>query len=142
MSKILFWKQFTTWKTPTSKRWILLLICQRYYSESNSQLCRIRETRPWNCCWYVKDTILKAIHNYWLAVWERLRIVADMSKILFWKQFTTSWLWFNKGRWLLLICQRYYSESNSQRNISAILYLLNCCWYVKDTILKAIHNND
>ena len=89
MSKIQFWKQFTTLYHPS-------------------------ELHP-RCYWYVKDTILKAIHNHMALRVLKLKVVTDMSKIQFWKQFTT---------YAIFICFNF------------------CCyWYVKDTILKAIHNS-
>ena len=85
MSKIQFWKQFTTGEG-------LYIIID-------------------SCIRYVKDTILKAIYNdlpiTLLVQWA----VFDMSKIQFWKQFTTGRTW-----------PEWYS----------------CCIrYVKDTILEA-----
>ena len=117
-----------------------MLICQRYYSESNSQQWLNGLTSWMDCCWYVKDTILKAIHNFAYAFVLSQMIVADMSKILFWKQFTTLPHTLLIHNQLLLICQRYYSESNSQPIIYIFTIFYDCCWYVKDTILKAIHN--
>ena len=139
MSKIQFWKQFTTraqtiydiiscyWYVKDtilkaihnlviwqSKKQLLLLICQRYNFESNSQQERTNTDKSYCCYWYVKDTILKAIHNSVRACLITLLVVTDMSKIQFWKQFTTIYL-------------------TNSRHIS-------CYWYVKDTILKAIHN--
>ena len=63
MSKIQFWKQFTT--EP------------------------IGEIAKESCYWYVKDTILKAIHNCIVTPFSPIWVVTDMSKIQFWKQFTT-----------------------------------------------------
>ena len=63
MSKIQFWKQFTTDDTATVGCDKLLLICQRYNFESNSQPISFVVFAGNSCYWYVKDTILKAIHN-------------------------------------------------------------------------------
>ena len=38
------------------------------------------------------------------------------------------------------ICQRYNLESYSQRNSDVIEMVGRCVGYVKDTILRAIHN--
>ena len=114
MSKIQFWKQFTT----------------------NAFLAFSLK----GCYWYVKDTILKAIHNHSKIVLHLVMVVTDMSKIQFWKQFTTVGFVFVFRLWLLLICQRYNFESNSQQIYLALLTNSCCYWYVKDTILKAIHN--
>ena len=94
----------------------LLLICQRYNFESNSQRDTDRHWPHYGCYWYVKDTILKAIHNEFGGMVLRLWVVTDMSKIQFWKQFTTTLTRGLSRRTLLLICQRYNFESNSQQN--------------------------
>ena len=114
MSKIQFWKQFTTNNNKFRQATLLLLICQRYNFESNSQHPHSREFRLFCCYWYVKDTILKAIHNLLLLLFFSYSVVTDMSKIQFWKQFTTHSQLFHHWRRLLLICQRYNFESNSQ----------------------------
>ena len=141
MSKIQFWKQFTTYFFRKIVNPRLLLICQRYNFESNSQQLVQQSVHPFSCYWYVKDTILKAIHNIKKAVAFFLIVVTDMSKIQFWKQFTTSSCVFIPDAVLLLICQRYNFESNSQQNVNPHLVDICCYWYVKDTILKAIHNS-
>ena len=41
------------------------------------------------CIRYVKDTILKAIYNILVLIMAGRIAVFDMSKIQFWKQFTT-----------------------------------------------------
>ena len=139
MSKIQFWKQFTTISCIMTGRMPLYSICQRYNFESNLQ--RIEEPNlfsltvfdmskiqfwkqfttsqlvyrfTWNCIRYVKDTILKAIYNILTTNTLYMRTVFDMSKIQFWKQFTTT------PQIYRLLC--------------------NCIRYVKDTILKAIYN--
>ena len=114
MSKIQFWKQFTTVRLFLERWRKLLLICQRYNFESNSQ------------------------RSYRMR--SALLVVTDMSKIQFWKQFTTTTGERQIFGTLLLICQRYNFESNSQRMIGKLKQLESCYWYVKDTILKAIHN--
>ena len=89
MSKILIWKQFTT--------------------------TIIQYSQPHNCSHYVKDTHLKAIHNWNWFYNKDVRIVPTMSKILIWKQFTTV--------------------------TTVVAFIHNCSHYVKDTHLKAIHNH-
>ena len=115
IAKILFWKQFTTCCLFTTWWFELSLILQRYYFESNSQQIRITASNKVCCHWYCKDTILKAIHNFQWYLYNGGKVVTDIAKILFWKQFTTA---FNLGIcfWKLsLILQRYYFESNSQQ---------------------------
>ena len=114
MSKIQFWKQFTTWT----------------YQTHNQK----------HCIRYVKDTILKAIYNLRLRLLPLHLTVFDMSKIQFWKQFTTSNTWRSKGWKLYSICQRYNFESNLQLKYLSPKRLQHCIRYVKDTILKAIYN--
>ena len=66
------------------------------------------------CCLKVKDTNLKAIHNSAGGAATNALAVAWKSKILIWKLFTT------------------HSNGCSPMN--------GCCLKVKDTNLKAIHN--
>ena len=115
MSKIQFWKQFTT------------TTCTFY-----PQACCIR---------YVKDTILKAIYNSKAPHGRPSPAVFDMSKIQFWKQFTTVRKVLQGQRWLYSICQRYNFESNLQHSNTAVVSYCCCIRYVKDTILKAIYND-
>ena len=141
IAKILFWKQFTTWQCNFRRTRWLSLILQRYYFESNSQLLRCDYIRQPSCHWYCKDTILKAIHNNNTTAPCIRWVVTDIAKILFWKQFTTFIILPNSVLGLSLILQRYYFESNSQRNSTRQVCRLRCHWYCKDTILKAIHNS-
>ncbi len=90
-AKIQFRKQFTTGKIQFSRNYWLLLIKQRYNSESNSQPTRKDGMIKGCCCLSSKDTIPKAIHNFNESGEEKNR--------------------------LLLIKQRYNSESNSQLRI-------------------------
>ena len=90
MSKIHFWKQFTTVVLVLVYTFVLFPICQRYIFESNSQPAKPRLTVIQGCSRYVKDTFLKAIHNCSDAIVYWNGVVPDMSKIHFWKQFTTS----------------------------------------------------
>ena len=145
MSKIQFWKQFTTSDQPV--KWFIMLysICQRYNFESNLQLHYRRplfyvavfdmsKIQFWKqfttfavskkvkqcCIRYVKDTILKAIYNACMANAELFTAVFDMSKIQFWKQFTTGTNSSNSIPRLYSICQRYNFESNLQRPLYSI----------------------
>ena len=114
MSKIHFWKQFTTLKIVLFVLLPLFPICQRYIFESNSQL---------------------------LATFTaKISVVPDMSKIHFWKQFTTYFKNMKEYLQLFPICQRYIFESNSQPRWGSLGKPLGCSRYVKDTFLKAIHN--
>ena len=114
MSKIQFWKQFTTPYTVVDGFHRLYSICQRYNFESNLQQSMWFCTLKFRCIRYVKDTILKAIYNSCIYLAKFINAVFDMSKIQFWKQFTT------------------YGSDNS--------CVWSCIRYVKDTILKAIYN--
>ena len=93
MSKIQIWKQFTTGGAWECGRAGLFLICQRYKFESNSQLVTSNRNEAVCCFWYVKDTNLKAIHNYYYDYGLLKSVVSDMSKIQIWKQFTTDKYW-------------------------------------------------
>ena len=83
---------------------------------------------------------MKAIHNSLYAYWNVSFIVPDLSKIHFWKQFTTVVVFFFVCNKLFPICQRYIFESNSQRRYSWAIAQEHCSRFVKDTFLKAIHN--
>ena len=140
MSKIQFWKQFTT--TYGLLPWFaeLLLICQRYNFESNSQHDVIGCWVDKGCYWYVKDTILKAIHNLIWSCPFSSTVVTDMSKIQFWKQFTTlliALIPFSRCYWYVkdTILKAIHNFVNLTWKVDS-----SCYWYVKDTILKAIHN--
>ena len=139
-TKILFWKRITTAATYISILAAMLLILQRYYFESESQLDGVDSYKDAGCCLSYKDTILKANHNYFVFIVTFFWDVAYPTKILFWKRITTS-----KARWItrarmLLILQRYYFESESQRYQTRTSCDLRCCLSYKDTILKANHN--
>ena len=140
MSKIQFWKQFTTLDALQYYCHELYSICQRYNFESNLQQHLCVWLRNNHCIRYVKDTILKAIYN---GIWKkvcRCETVFDMSKIQFWKQFTTYWRMAIYLARLYSICQRYNFESNLQHDNVRSKLACHCIRYVKDTILKAIYN--
>ena len=92
----------------------LYSICQRYNFESNLQLYKARRQICNRCIRYVKDTILKAIYNLIVLYLYTVRAVFDMSKIQFWKQFTTLYFTVSVISKLYSICQRYNFESNLQ----------------------------
>ena len=142
MSKIQFWKQFTTTKRRRVKHPTLYSICQRYNFESNLQLFGCILQLGGSCIRYVKDTILKAIYNANNARYFLQNAVFDMSKIQFWKQFTTASVKGTYANLLYSICQRYNFESNLQRHNDRRKQVKSCIRYVKDTILKAIYNFD
>ena len=141
MSKIQFWKQITTTQLQFLDNRPLFSICQRYNFESKSQRINPRKWIIMSCFRYVKDTILKANHNDGKAINENVRVVFDMSKIQFWKQITTTSISKRNGLALFSICQRYNFESKSQPRLLCGHSPLCCFRYVKDTILKANHNN-
>ena len=140
MSKIQFWKQFTTGNPLLFSTVLLYSICQRYNFESNLQRMANRTNTQSCCIRYVKDTILKAIYNRRFCCLVARLAVFDMSKIQFWKQFTTRDLLQENRVKLYSICQRYNFESNLQHNIDTPQNNCSCIRYVKDTILKAIYN--
>ena len=114
MSKIQFWKQFTTSCLPVGRLYSLYSICQRYNFESNLQPILLSCAEKECCIRYVKDTILKAIYNYSTNIAPKVCAVFDMSKIQFWKQFTTTKAVEVMKKMLYSICQRYNFESNLQ----------------------------
>ena len=114
-TKILFWKRITAFLKLEKQLILLLLILQRYYFESESQphtVCIYQENC---CCLSYKDTILKANHSRCLLCIIRYEAVAYPTKILFWKRITAPRTSPALLARLLLILQRYYFESESQR---------------------------
>ena len=114
-TKILFWKRITATRRNLCRKSMLLLILQRYYFESESQLISNKLISCHSCCLSYKDTILKANHSQTERMDYSFAAVAYPTKILFWKRITAmqrSLLAWSK---LLLILQRYYFESESQQ---------------------------
>ena len=93
---------------------LLLLILQRYYFESESQRYLAGENKVLRCCLSYKDTILKANHSEKKPQVLNTCAVAYPTKILFWKRITAQALYIVQDLTLLLILQRYYFESESQ----------------------------
>ena len=93
----------------------LLLILQRYYFESESQLSTCIGLTPHSCCLSYKDTILKANHSTSQVLALGATAVAYPTKILFWKRITALFKLYCVPTLLLLILQRYYFESESQQ---------------------------
>ena len=87
---------------------VLLLILQRYYFESESQL-------------------MPKLILYTVAV-------AYPTKILFWKRITAPAQYQVSDYVLLLILQRYYFESESQLSLIEMRFPKRCCLSYKDTI--------
>ena len=90
-TKVRFFKQITTLPPPTFKELWLLLIPQRYYFSSKSQLIGMSAIYANCCCWYHKGTIFQANHN---AIHQKRlhdSVVVDTTKVRFFKQITTSW---------------------------------------------------
>ena len=140
-TKILFWKRITAYCCTCSKVQRLLLILQRYYFESESQRNFRIVVGGRCCCLSYKDTILKANHSRSTSNNIHIGAVAYPTKILFWKRITAP---IERGKGsgkLLLILQRYYFESESQRTPIHTLSRVGCCLSYKDTILKANHSN-
>ena len=113
-TKILFWKRITATAPIPSSSLVLLLILQRYYFESESQLGGISS--------------------------GNLGAVAYPTKILFWKRITAEVDAAGELIMLLLILQRYYFESESQPLAYSVICRSGCCLSYKDTILKANHS--
>ena len=80
-SKILIWKQITTWNGT-------------YWKEAG-------------CFQWFKDTNLKANHNFTVAVFLQLIAVFNGSKILIWKQITTKSNFILPPTLLFSMVQRY-----------------------------------
>ena len=93
---------------------MLYSVWQRYNFESNLQHDALPVFKLFSCIQYDKDTILKAIYNWLQININAICAVFSMTKIQFWKQFTTD----------------YGSELSPD----------SCIQYDKDTILKAIYN--
>ena len=89
MSKIQNWKQFTTQLRDEGLECQSVLPCQRYKIESNSQLKPLGWHSVVRRFYHVKDTKLKAIHNYMCLTNTTRQVGFTMSKIQNWKQFTT-----------------------------------------------------
>ena len=92
----------------------LYSVWQRYNFESNLQ--RVDEQYPSGVCCiqYDKDTILKAIYNSLQTTTRISTAVFSMTKIQFWKQFTTPIQCAIHQRTLYSVWQRYNFESNLQ----------------------------
>ena len=114
-TKILFWKRITAGRYVDDFYIVLLLILQRYYFESESQPIHSRMQEVGCCCLSYKDTILKANHSSTNTSCSATFAVAYPTKILFWKRITAQHDIDNMALMLLLILQRYYFESESQR---------------------------
>ena len=140
-TKILFWKRITAIDSFYFPTFLLLLILQRYYFESESQLFSQHGVDANGCCLSYKDTILKANHSLLLHIFIKMAAVAYPTKILFWKRITATSERLNNLNMLLLILQRYYFESESQRLWKNSLCGNRCCLSYKDTILKANHSS-
>ena len=93
---------------------LLFSMRQRYENESHSQRPTLRRLLSQGCFLCVKDTKMKAIHNFNASNLLSLIVVFYASKIRKWKPFTT------RGR--------------------SDLFLYCCFLCVKDTKMKAIHN--
>ena len=141
-TKILFWKRITAIYCLLLSTQLLLLILQRYYFESESQPHTFIVLSHTGCCLSYKDTILKANHSILGIFHEFLPAVAYPTKILFWKRITAHDEGYVYAYMLLLILQRYYFESESQRKSMKLTGMERCCLSYKDTILKANHSHN
>ena len=142
MTKIQFWKQFTTCENRWCSFTALYSVWQRYNFESNLQRGSLNY---WHLAavfsmtkiqfWKQFTTVLKAnkYASTLYSVWQRynfesnlqryffwdvfFRAVFSMTKIQFWKQFTTcSYRWCSFAA-LYSVWQRYNFESNLQHTV-------------------------
>jgi len=112
ISKFLFWKRITTCFVFKKFEILLLQIYQSSFFESESQhsSATIAKGKIYqssffesesqhlldrfpvlnDCCKYIKVPFLKANHNNFQIQITCLKIVANISKFLFWKRITTS----------------------------------------------------
>ena len=140
MTKIQFWKQFTTSRRSKPQDTKLYSVWQRYNFESNLQPVEEDLDELERCIQYDKDTILKAIYNDTGKALIKYFAVFSMTKIQFWKQFTTILQIMGETVELYSVWQRYNFESNLQLSSANIWTCYRCIQYDKDTILKAIYN--
>ena len=108
---------------------------QRYNFESNSQRNMITTAVTTSCCYWCKDTILKAIHNSSGKLIKVSRLLLLMQRYNFESnsQHGEDSDYINEK--LLLLMQRYNFESNSQLCHQKDWVLPGCCYWCKDTIL-------
>ena len=139
-TKVRIFKQITTSSPRTFTRVTLLLIPQRYEFSSKSQLKTKMIAIMLRCCWYHKGTNFQANHNRAAPRCQKVRVVADTTKVRIFKQITTVLPDSNSQRELLLIPQRYEFSSKSQRSLKISNSLKRCCWYHKGTNFQANHN--
>ena len=85
-SKILIWKQITTYQTHLSHRG--------------------------NCSQWFKDTNLKANHNCFVKIYFFVIIVPNGSKILIWKQITT----MSHSVFVIGNCSQWFKDTNLKAN--------------------------
>ena len=88
----------------------------------------------------IKDTILKANHNRVVTNFATPIGVSDLSKIQFWKQITTVTTEAIADNAVFQTYQRYNFESKSQLILQTLTHGQRCFRPIKDTILKANHN--
>ena len=139
-TKVRIFKQITTASGYCKKRFLLLLIPQRYEFSSKSQRILLRMIFFLRCCWYHKGTNFQANHNWYVYITNLLAVVADTTKVRIFKQITTPSNWELPTATLLLIPQRYEFSSKSQRIYISYSTIWCCCWYHKGTNFQANHN--
>ena len=71
---------------------------------------------------------------------QKITVVANISKFLFWKRITTHITTFTHTPPLLQIYQSSFFESESQRFSIFKFCEISCCKYIKVPFLKANHN--
>ena len=113
-TKVRIFKQITTASGYCKKRFLLLLIPQRYEFSSKSQRILLRMIFFLRCCWYHKGTNFQANHNWYVYITNLLAVVADTTKVRIFKQITTE--------------------------LPTVTKWCSCCWYHKGTNFQANHN--
>ena len=131
-SKILIWKQITTIRRPKSSA----IRCIQWFKDTNlkanhnriiqqrnsmiavfngskiliwKQITTLGESLSFilSCIQWFKDTNLKANHNLIFQFFFLFFAVFNGSKILIWKQITTTFITLSTCRWLYSMVQRY-----------------------------------
>ena len=140
LSKIQFWEQITTDTLVHPSALRVFQTYQRYNFESKSQLAIFAPILIYRCFRPIKDTILRANHNFRIASFTGFTGVSDLSKIQFWEQITTISATLMVWNWVFQTYQRYNFESKSQHRPAKSHVCWRCFRPIKDTILRANHN--
>ena len=134
------WKQFTT--IPLWCPWCIELFCipKILKNESNSQRIGYIRDLATSCFVSQRYWKMKAIHNITNWVWRRVGVVLYPKDTEKWKQFTTRFRKWTKGKRLFCIPKILKNESNSQPSIRLLIRSLRCFVSQRYWKMKAIHN--